>query len=108
MNMTVAAPPATKIPQFINGQWVESHASEWLDVVNPATAEVLGRVPISDAAEVTRAIDAAHPHDSEAGLRQAGHERTQERQSDVEHEQHRDADRRGAQPPKIASSRCSS
>src|SRR6202020_2673946 len=26
---------------------------------NPATAEVLGRVPISDAAEVTRAIDAA-------------------------------------------------
>src|SRR5467141_2894871 len=59
MNMTVAAPPATKIPQFINGQWVESHASEWLDVVNPATAEVLGRVPISDAAEVTRAIDAA-------------------------------------------------
>src|ERR1700726_2334628 len=60
MNMTVAAPPATKIPQFINGQWVESHASEWLDVVNPATAEVLGRVPISDAAEVTQAIDAAH------------------------------------------------
>src|ERR1700682_2548190 len=59
MNMTVAAPPATKIPQFINGQWVESHASEWLDVVNPATAEVLGRVPISDAAEVARAIDAA-------------------------------------------------
>src|ERR1700731_3447464 len=60
MNTTVAAPPATKIPQFINGQWVESHASESLDVVNPATAEVLGRVPISDAAEVTRAIDAAH------------------------------------------------
>src|ERR1019366_5335810 len=29
------------------------------DVVNPATAEVLGRVPISDAAEVARAIDAA-------------------------------------------------
>src|SRR5712671_5338345 len=59
MNMTVAAPPATKIPQFINGQWVESHAPEWLDVVNPATAEVLGRVPVSGAAEVTRAIDAA-------------------------------------------------
>src|SRR5258708_9667054 len=59
MTMTVAAPPVEKIPQFINGQWVESRASEWLDVVNPATAEVLGRVPISDAAEVTRAIDAA-------------------------------------------------
>lgn len=57
--MTVAAPPITKIPQFINGEWIESRASEWQDVVNPATAEVLGRVPISDAAEVTRAIDAA-------------------------------------------------
>src|SRR5258707_13649487 len=57
--MTVAAPHVEKIPQFINGQWVESRASEWLDVVNPATAEVLGRVPISDAAEVTRAIDGA-------------------------------------------------
>src|ERR1700730_3807983 len=60
MNMTVAAPPATKIPQFINGQWVQSHASEWLDVVNPATAEVLGRVPIWEAGEVTGAIEAAH------------------------------------------------
>src|ERR1700674_5793938 len=59
MNTTVAAPPATKIPHFINGHWMESQASEWLDVVNPATAEVLGRVPISDAAEVTRAINAA-------------------------------------------------
>src|SRR6202140_4017157 len=59
MNMTVAAPPATKIPNFINGHWMESQASEWLDVVNPATAEVLGRVPISDAGEVMRAIDAA-------------------------------------------------
>src|SRR5271156_5409082 len=57
--MTVAAPPANKVPQFINGQWVESHAAEWQDVVNPATGEVIGRVPISDAAEVTRAIDAA-------------------------------------------------
>src|SRR5277367_2617072 len=57
--MTVAAPPTTKIPQFINGESIESQASEWQDVVNPATGEVLGRVPIADAAEVTRAIDVA-------------------------------------------------
>src|SRR5277367_6608752 len=57
--MTVAAPVTTNIPHFINGEWVESHASEWLDVVNPATGDVLGRVPIADAAEVTGAIDAA-------------------------------------------------
>src|SRR5271163_2493154 len=57
--MTVSAPPTTTIPNYINGQWGESQAGEWQDVVNPATAEVLGRVPISDAAEVTRVIDAA-------------------------------------------------
>ncbi len=57
--MTVAAPPVTRLPQFINGQWVESQATEWHDILNPATAEVLGRVPIADAAEVTRAIEAA-------------------------------------------------
>src|SRR5271155_2600424 len=57
--MTVSAPPTTTIPNYINGQWGESQAGEWQDVVNPATAEVLGRVPLSDAAEVTRAIDAA-------------------------------------------------
>src|SRR6266496_3606567 len=56
---TVAAPPIAKIPQYINGQWVESQATEWQDVVNPATAEVLGRVPMAGAAEVTRAIEAA-------------------------------------------------
>src|ERR1700722_5671834 len=59
MNMTAAAPPTTKIPNFINGEWVESRAIEWLDVVNPATAEVLGRTPISDAGEVTGGINAA-------------------------------------------------
>lgn len=57
--MTVAAPPTTKIPQYINGQWIESQAAEWQDVVNPATGESLGRVPIAGVAEVTRAIDAA-------------------------------------------------
>src|ERR1700678_2799599 len=57
--MTVAAPPISKVPQFINGEWIESQSSEWQDVVNPATAEVLGRVAIADAAEVRRAIEAA-------------------------------------------------
>ena len=56
---TVAAPPAIKIPHFINGQWIESQATEWQEVVNPATAEILGRVPLADAAEVARAIEAA-------------------------------------------------
>src|SRR5712692_1979814 len=57
--MTVAAPPLTKIPNYINGQWQDSNASDWQDVANPATGEVLARVPLSDNAEVTRTIDAA-------------------------------------------------
>jgi malonate-semialdehyde dehydrogenase (acetylating)/methylmalonate-semialdehyde dehydrogenase len=56
---TVAAPPLTKVPNFIGGEWRTSSATEWQDVVNPATGEVLVRVPLSDVAEVTTAIDAA-------------------------------------------------
>src|SRR5213595_689174 len=56
---TVAAPPLTKVPNFIDGEWRASSASEWQDVVNPANGEVLARVPLSDAAEVNRAIEAA-------------------------------------------------
>jgi len=57
--MTVAAPSVTNVPNYVNGQWAESSASEWQDVINPATGEVLARVPLSDSAEVVRAVDAA-------------------------------------------------
>ena len=56
---TVAAPPLTRVPQYINGEWTESGAGEWQDVINPATGEVIARVPLADAGEVARAIDAA-------------------------------------------------
>src|SRR5215510_5699133 len=57
--MSTAIITEAKIPQFINGQWIESNASEWMDVLNPATGETLAKVPLADAAEVTKAIDAA-------------------------------------------------
>src|SRR6266705_2627469 len=57
--MTVTAPPLTKVPNYINGEWQDSTSSDWQDVANPATGEVLARVPLSDNTEVTRAIDAA-------------------------------------------------
>src|SRR5246127_550695 len=57
--MSVAAPPANKLTNFINGQWTDSHATEWRDVVNPATGEVLASVPLADAAEVNTAVEAA-------------------------------------------------
>src|SRR5271167_21558 len=57
--MTVAAPPVIKLTNFINGRWTDSHASEWRDVVNPATHEVLAQVPLADAHEVNQAVEAA-------------------------------------------------
>ena len=57
--MTVVAPSAIKLLQYIGGEWVESSATEWGEVTNPATGEILARVPLADAAEVGRAIEAA-------------------------------------------------
>jgi malonate-semialdehyde dehydrogenase (acetylating)/methylmalonate-semialdehyde dehydrogenase len=48
-----------RVSQYINGRWVESDAAEWQDVVNPATGEVLAKVPLTDAAEVSGAIEVA-------------------------------------------------
>jgi len=57
--MSTAIITEAKVPQFINGHWVESNAVEWADVLNPATGETLAKVPLADAVEVTKAIDAA-------------------------------------------------
>ena len=47
------------LSNYINGVWTKSSAVEFCDVVNPATAEVLARVPFSTAAEVDAAVRAA-------------------------------------------------
>jgi len=47
------------IKNYVNGQWVDSKSTEILDVVNPATTEVIGRVPLSAPDEVRTAIQAA-------------------------------------------------
>src|SRR3954452_8317403 len=57
--MSVAAPPANKLTHYINGQWARSEASEWREVVNPATGEVLASVPMGAADDVNAAVEAA-------------------------------------------------
>lgn len=47
------------LPNYINGQWCTSSAMEYLDVFNPATAEILVKVPLSPACEVNEAVEAA-------------------------------------------------
>jgi len=57
--MPVVAPPITSIPNYVNGQWIESRSQDLLDVANPATGKLIGKVPLSDAAEVAAAVEAA-------------------------------------------------
>lgn len=51
--------PAPTVKLLINGKFVESSAKHWRGVVNPATQEVLARVPMCDADEVDEAVKAA-------------------------------------------------
>jgi aldehyde dehydrogenase (NAD+) len=44
---------------YIDGQWVESSGAETIDVENPATEEIIGRVPSGTPADVDRAVAAA-------------------------------------------------
>jgi betaine-aldehyde dehydrogenase len=49
----------TTSPLYINGEFVAPQSSATLDVVDPATTEVIGRVPDASAADVDRAVRAA-------------------------------------------------
>lgn len=44
---------------FINGEFVTPHGTEWFDVYNPATAQVIGQVRLADEVDAERAIAAA-------------------------------------------------
>ena len=44
---------------LINGEFVESRSSQWRDIVNPATQQVLARVPFATAEEVAAAVASA-------------------------------------------------
>ena len=50
---------STTAKLLINGQFLESKTQDWQDIVNPATQEVLGRVPMATLEEVDAAIAAA-------------------------------------------------
>ncbi|WP_152222857.1 CoA-acylating methylmalonate-semialdehyde dehydrogenase [Pseudomonas sp. SCB32] len=54
--MTTTAPT---VKLFLDGKPVESTTSEWRDVINPATQEVLARVPFATPEEVDRAVASA-------------------------------------------------
>ena len=41
---------------FIGGKFIDSTSTEWIDVHNPATQEVVARVPVATQAEMDAAI----------------------------------------------------
>jgi len=48
-----------RLLNYINGEWRPSAAADYLDVIDPATNEVLAQVPLSPASEVDQAARAA-------------------------------------------------
>jgi malonate-semialdehyde dehydrogenase (acetylating) / methylmalonate-semialdehyde dehydrogenase len=58
--MTVIKNETAVLKNYINGEWVDAQSTEALDVPNPATGEVLARVPISSKADVELAVSAAN------------------------------------------------
>ncbi|MBD1583203.1 CoA-acylating methylmalonate-semialdehyde dehydrogenase [Pseudoalteromonas sp. S16_S37] len=47
------------VPLYINGEFTQSSTDKWIDVVNPATQEVLAQVPCATEQEMRAAIDSA-------------------------------------------------
>jgi len=48
-----------EILNYINGEWIKPNVKEYFDVINPATGQVIARTPLSSAADVDSAAQAA-------------------------------------------------
>ena len=60
LNMSSAVTTqVTDLQNYVNGAWRRSTATEYFDVTNPATAELLARTPLSTSADVQAAVQAA-------------------------------------------------
>lgn len=50
---------STKLKNYINGEWVASTTTEYLEVPNPATGEILAEVPVSTTEDFEKAVEVA-------------------------------------------------
>src|SRR5580765_4382215 len=46
-----------KIRDFIGGEWVDTSTANWLNVTNPASAQIIGEVLLSPKEIVARAVE---------------------------------------------------
>src|SRR5712692_6898577 len=56
---SVTAIQEPKLQNYVNGAWRPSTTTEYVEVINPATAEVLTRTPLSTDADVDSAVQTA-------------------------------------------------
>jgi betaine-aldehyde dehydrogenase len=56
---TTASPKTIKVKNLIDGEFVEPADGGTMEVINPATGEVIGEAPVSSAEDVDRAVAAA-------------------------------------------------
>ena len=57
--MSATSTATRLLDNYVGGHWTASTATDALDVTNPATGEVLARVPLSSAADLDAAVAAA-------------------------------------------------
>ncbi len=65
-----------KYQLFIDGKWADSTEDKWIEVENPATREIIGKVPRGNADDVDRAVAAARAA-SESWADKTPHERAE-------------------------------
>jgi malonate-semialdehyde dehydrogenase (acetylating)/methylmalonate-semialdehyde dehydrogenase len=58
MSSTVTS-PVTDLQNYFGGEWRKSSATEFVNVTNPASGELLARTPVSTKADVDAAVQAA-------------------------------------------------
>ena len=45
---------------YINGEWIQSSGNDVIEVVNPATEEIIGSIPVGSQGDVDAAVTAAN------------------------------------------------
>ncbi len=59
-NLPLKDPSLFREANYVDGKWIEADSGKWLEVKNPATGTLVGRVPAMGQAETRRAIEAAY------------------------------------------------
>ncbi|WP_084242772.1 aldehyde dehydrogenase [Planomicrobium okeanokoites] len=44
---------------YVNGEYIDSTGTEWIDIINPATEEVISQIPKGNEQDVDKAVEAA-------------------------------------------------